>query len=82
MIDYTKRLPHKMVLGKDYIIYYNNSNVKYRCRFIQPTKNGFNLLNLETNKCILDKHVYPSKKNHKTGDWFWFNHQLNIQQIK
>jgi hypothetical protein len=31
------------------------------CKFIQPTKCGFNFLNLNTNKCILRKHLYIVK---------------------
>ena len=31
------------------------------CKFIQPTKCGFNFLNINTNKCILRHHLYKSK---------------------
>jgi len=80
-----KRLPKKLKLGNYYIVYwinYRGRENKMVCKFIQPTKCGFNLLNIETNKCILNRHVYPSKcENHQSGDWFWFNENLKIISI-
>lgn len=53
------------------------------CQFIQPTKCGFNFLNLNTNKCILKHHLYPSKCDyHKSGDWFWVNNRMIITECK
>lgn len=73
------RIPRKLELGKDYLVYYTYKK-KMNCRFIQPTKCGFNFLDLETNKCILPKHLYPSKcKNHLTEKWFWISRKLKIE---
>lgn len=77
------RKPIKLKLGNDYVVWFGyKDNDKLRCKFIQVTKCGFNFLNLETNKCILKQHLYPSKcSNHKSGDWFWVNKYFNINSI-
>ena len=73
------RIPVKLELGKDYLVYWSYMK-KMNCRFIQPTRCGFNLLDLETNKCILPKHLYPSKcENHLNEKWFWINRKLKIE---
>ncbi len=77
-----KRLPKKLKLGKHYVIWFGYNN-KMMCKFIQPTKCGFNFLNLDTNKCILRQHIYPSKyENHLSGDWFWINERMHIYECK
>jgi hypothetical protein len=77
-----KRQPKKLKLGKHYTVWFGYKN-KMTCRFIQPTKYGFNFLNLDTNKCILKQHLYPSKcENHSPGDWFWINERMNIDECK
>ena len=77
-----KRRPKKLKLGKHYVIWFGFQN-KMMCKFIQPTKCGFNFLNLDTNKCILRQHLYPSKcENHLSGDWFWINERMNIDECK
>ena len=35
-----------------------NPNRAILCQFIQPTRKGFNFLNLKTHKCILPRHLY------------------------
>lgn len=55
------RLISNLELGKDYIIHIWGKSAGL-CRFIQPTEKGFNFLNLETSKCVLKRHIYPSKK--------------------
>lgn len=59
--------PLKLKLGNYYLVTigrgYNNR--KIITKFIQPTLKGFNLLDVNTNKCILKHHVYPSKKIRK-----------------
>jgi len=68
------RRPRKLYLGQDYIMSWPYK--KYMlCRFIQPTNKGYNFLNLETNKCILPRHLYPSKKFPEN---FWVNSLLSI----
>lgn len=77
-----KRVPRQLKLGKHYIVHYTPFGKIHICKFIQPTKCGFNLLNLNTNKCILKHHLYPSKcENHKSGDWFWTNERLIIKEF-
>lgn len=74
-----KRTPRKLNIGSYYIVWFDYRE-KFKCKFIQPTLHGFNFLDIETNKCILKHHVYPSKlKTHATGNWFWLNADLNIQ---
>ena len=76
----TKRRPIRLTLGEYYIIHFGYQN-KMMCKFIQPTKYGFNFLNLNTNKCILKHHLYPSKcENHISGDWYWINDRMNIEK--
>lgn len=75
-----KRKPIKLKVGKKYNIFWAVDSIK-TCVFIQPTEHGFNFLDIETNKCVLKQHVYPSRaENHKSGDWFWFNENLTIQE--
>ena len=64
-------LPRRLELGVDYRIKttyrFRTPNVmghKCRhlvCRFVKVTPKGFNLLDLETSKCILKQHLYDSK---------------------
>lgn len=79
---FIERLPQKLKLGKHYVVSFGYKKL-IMCKFIQPTKCGFNFLNLDTNKCILGKHLYPSKcENHLSGDWFWINERMNIDECK
>ncbi len=50
-------------LGDEYFIYARNGGI--RCQFIKVTPCGYNFLNLDTSKCVLKKHLYPSKKDGK-----------------
>lgn len=82
------RIPTKLVLGKDYYVkwkekwWWKKPNKVILCRLIQPTKKGFNLLNLDTNKCILPRHLYISpkltEKNNVTT--FYINENLLIKE--
>lgn len=74
-----KRLPIRLELGKYYIVGFSY-NTQIICKFIQTTKCGFNFLNVETNKCLLKHHLYPSKcDNHLSGDWFWLNSNMKVK---
>ena len=80
LVKYPRR-PVQLILGKHYIVYYDYKN-KSICKFIQPTKCGFNFLNLETNKCIIKSHLYPSKcENHISGNWYFVNNNLKIEEV-
>lgn len=75
------RKPRQLKLGEDYFIGYGNNKL-FPCKFIKPTKCGFNFLNIKTNKCILKQHLYPSKcDNHKSGDWFWLDERFIVSKI-
>ena len=77
-----KRIPKKLKLGKHYAVWFVYKN-KMMCKFIQTTKCGFNFLNLDTNKCILSQHIYPSKyENHLSCGWYWINEHINIEECK
>jgi len=54
------RRPITLVLGNEYVIMTWNGLIT--CRFIKVTAKVFNLLNIETSKCILINHLYESKK--------------------
>lgn len=75
-----RRIPHKLELGKEYIIRFNNRN-GIHCKLIKPTRCGYNFLNLQTSKCILTRsHIYPSKcENHESGDWFFLSDKITIK---
>ena len=70
-------------LGKIYTVAWLGwgYKMKMECKFIQPTRCGFNFLNLKTNKCILKQHLYPSKK-HTPNKYFWVNNNLIIDMNK
>lgn len=68
------RHPKKLILGAEYrICFWYHSAEIIIAKFIQPTEKGFNFLNLDTNKCILKHHLYPSKYlNRIKNDENWF----------
>ncbi len=75
-----KRIPKKLILGENYIVKFIHGK-EMMCKFIQPTEKGFNFLNLNTSKCMLRHHLYPSKcSNHINNDetWFFVNEQIKI----
>jgi hypothetical protein len=47
-------------LGEYYYIHYKKDKIKVK--LIQVTEFGYNLLNEETNCCILKRHMYVPKK--------------------
>jgi len=65
------KMAYSFTLGVDYRIktvykYYSPSVMgltcrRLICRFVKVTPKGFNLLNLETSKCILRSHLYCQK---------------------
>ena len=77
------RIPRVFKLGAEYMVFWNGSNKPgMRCRFIQASPKGFNLLNLNTSKCILKQHLYRSKLDkHKDDTWFWVNSLLQTTQL-
>lgn len=64
-------------LGEEYYVWPNSKpRFKTRVKFIQTTNHGFNMLNVNTNKCILKNHLYITKKIHTwdkrlNGCWFF-----------
>lgn len=44
-------------IGDDLTVYFGNKCYP-NCRFVKVTRKGFNILNLDTNRCILKKPVY------------------------
>ena len=68
--------------GLYYLSFFGRRAVK--TRFIQPTPKGFNFLNLQTHKCVLRHHLYPSKYMKKVRDednWFTIIDILNVQPV-
>ena len=75
-----KRRPRKLKLGNEYYLKFKWGN-GVKCKFIQPTKRGFNFLNIETNKCVLRQHLYQSKcENHLSETWFFINETITIYE--
>lgn len=64
-------------LGREYNFRWPFSpHWKRRVKFIQVTPKGYNFLDLETNKCILRKHLYIANKldswdSKNNGCWFF-----------
>lgn len=74
------RVIKELVLGDEYVIWWNYKH-KMNCKLIQPTKYGFNFLNLDTNKCVLPHHLYRSKwDKYKNGNWFFVHGNLKIEK--
>lgn len=64
-------------------------------RFIKVTRKGYNLLDVETNKCILRYHLYCPKFSHKeipedlvevkgvaVRNWLTLKEVINIKELK
>ena len=70
----------RLELGKEYLLstYYLP---KIHCKFIKVTRCGYNFLNLETNKCILNRHLYPSKKIDPVGEMFFVDKKIRIEKF-
>lgn len=69
----------RLELGEMYIVSWMGNN-PIRCKFIQPTRCGYNFLNIKTNKCILKQHLYPSKKIDPIGEMFFVSNKLRIHK--
>jgi hypothetical protein len=63
-------------------------------KFIKVTRKGYNLLDIETNKCILNQHLYSRDfsnkeipetlttiKNVAVRNWLTFKEVVNIKEI-
>lgn len=76
----TDKIPAQFILGKDYTVKIGWGPTVL-CRFIKPTNCGYNFLDLETNHCVLNQHLYPSKcENHSSGDWYWIHKNWVIKE--
>lgn len=77
----------QLELGKDYIIWWGPNDMKYAsnisiCKFIQPTRCGFNFLDMNTSKCILPRHLYPTKQSKgKSIKKFFINSLMHTKLI-
>tara|TARA_R110000796_G_scaffold175156_2_gene292200 strand:+ start:335 stop:589 length:255 start_codon:yes stop_codon:yes gene_type:complete len=80
---YHTRIPRKLTLGQNYMVAWPCGK-DMNCKLIQPTKKGYNLLNLNTNKCIMPNHLYIDKKflnkKSKHTNVFWINQRLSIEK--
>jgi hypothetical protein len=58
-LDKVNLIPHEMTLGCDYQVRLSWRREWTVCRFVKVTRKGFNLLNLETSKCVVrNSHIY------------------------
>jgi len=48
-------------LGQEYVLITDGRYNGVKVKFIQVTTKGFNLLNLETSKCLLQRHLYSKE---------------------
>ena len=73
--------PQRLILGRHYIVRHSKFYSKMTlCKFIKVTACWYNLLNLDTNKCILKHHLYPNKKD-KQGNLFFINKEINLNIV-
>lgn len=76
----------KLELGQNYEIEWNNhvfgpSKIK-TCKLVRATQTGFAFINLDTNKGILKRLMYRSKKpDHIKELWFMVNSNLILTPI-
>lgn len=71
----------RLELGELYYVQFNHRN-KIKCKFIKTTRCGYNFLNIKTNKCILNQHLYPSKKVDPINEMFFISKKINIIKIE
>lgn len=81
-INKRDRAPYNFRLGYEYLVWWDYKD-KMRVKFIKVTPKGFNLLNLDTNKCIIKRHLYLSKAHIKYCDreCYYINKNLKIELI-
>jgi hypothetical protein len=51
-------------LGDD-LVFIRGNKVHLNCRFVKVTRKGFNILDLDTNRCLLQKHLYGKGMGNK-----------------
>lgn len=73
------RLVSNLKLGEDYIVHIWGKPAGI-CRFIQRTEKGFNFLNLETSKCVMQRYIYPSKKI-DNGNTFYLHMSVLFMKV-
>lgn len=74
-MKFSDRTPRQLILGETYFV--SIWGKPCLCTFIQPTLKGYNLLDINTSKCVLTRHIYPSKafQDNKT---FFVNRGIKI----
>lgn len=71
-----RRYAVKLELGQHYTLWFFGRPLVVR--FIQPTRKGFNFLDVRTSKCILTHHLYVQRGTENT---FWVgNYILTIRK--
>ncbi len=58
---FNNRTTHRMSLGELYLVS-PDINKHHVCRLVKVTPKGYNLLDIDTNKCVIYPHLYPYKK--------------------
>lgn len=76
--------PMTLTIGQDISVNIWRCNSP-NCRFIKVTPKGFNILDLDTNRCILRKHIYARgigkrelPKNGPITGKFWIPYYISI----
>ena len=71
----------ELELGKYYHIHWGRNLIKVK--LIQVTEYGYNLLNEETNCCVLSHHLYVPKKIREKSDkkFFYISENFSILNI-
>lgn len=62
--NFANMQPVTLSIGDDLVVHYGNKCMP-NCRFIKTTRKGFNILNLDTDRCVLKRPVYAKGMGHK-----------------
>lgn len=72
-----RRVRKSLILGDGFIFTYRGFYPR-EVILIQPTEKGYNFLDVNTNKCVLKRHLYPDKNTLEKENslLFWLNEDI------
>lgn len=73
----------RIKLGEQFKVHWSKSRITRHVKLIKVTNKGYNLLDINSNECILYPHLYPHKtSNVSEGNLlFYINNLLNLYPI-
>jgi hypothetical protein len=73
--------PMFLEVGKHYILVIRKKIII--AKFIKTTKKGFNFLNLNTNECIMKRHIYRFKNKYEdeyVENLYWVSKYITVSK--